>query len=207
MTQYSLAIKFDNAGLAALHAAGQLVTLVKSVQGGSPVAWVSFKPMESNTVTWTESYSVYASSTLVEDGAQISTQSTQPANGGNTYKFDSGIFSSGTPGLPPTQYGVQNADPDFKIGSTAMVTSGLYQGAVVNGQSTKSPLNAVGVLYSETGKFTPVEKVQVFASNYQNNGLVISQVSSEALLVDLTNQADQTIHYNDATNQFAMGPL
>jgi hypothetical protein len=40
------------------------------------------------------------------------------------------------------------------------------------------------VPYLETGQFTPIEKVQVFAG-----------------------QLTQTIHYNDATNQFALGPL
>lgn len=207
MAQYSLTIQFDNGGLQALNAAGQLVTLVKSVPDGSPVAWVSFEPMENNTITWTDSYSVYASTTKVESGVQITTQSTQPAEGGNTYTFAGGQFNQGTKGLSPTQYAVRNNDPKFQIAGITMVTSGLYQGAVVNGQSTKSPLNAVGVLYANTATFTPVEKVQVFASYYQNNGLVISRVVDEALLVDLTDQTTQTIHYNDATNQFAPGSL
>ena len=34
-----------------------------------------------------------------------------------------------------------------------MITSGLYQGAVVNGNTSNSPLNAVPVLNNEIGTF------------------------------------------------------
>ncbi|MGH3680224.1 MAG: hypothetical protein ACRDT2_08230 [Natronosporangium sp.] len=207
MSTYELTIQFDNQGLATINAASQLVTLVKSVGNGRPVAWVAFHPMESNQVTWTETYSVYSSTTQIQDGAQIQTQSTQPAVGGNTYTFAAGQFGIGQANLPAASYGVTDNDPNFEVDGVQMITSGLYQGAVVNGQATQSPLNAVAVPYLETGQFTPVEVVQVFASSYQSNGLVISAVSSQALTVDFTSQLTQTIHYNDATNQFAAGAL
>jgi hypothetical protein len=207
VSTYELTIQFDSQGLKTINAADQLVTMVKSVGNGRPVAWVAFHPMQTNVVTWTEAYSVYSSTSQIQDGAKIFTQSTQPAVGGNTYTLAAGQFDNGKPGLPAANYGVSNQDPNFQIDGVQMITSGLYQGAVVNGQSTASPLNAVAVPYLETGQFTPIEKVQVFASSYQNNGLVISAVSSLALTVDFTGQLTQTIHYNDATNQFAPGPL
>ena len=206
MPVYQLNIQIDEQGLNTLIQAGQLVTIVKSAGGGTPVVWVTFNPMMMNTVTWTEQYSVYASTTQIQDGAQIITQSTQPAVGGNTYTLSGGQFDNGQPGLPATQFGVTNNDPNFSVGGNQMVTSGLYQGAIVNGGSTASPLNAVGIPYQQSGTFAPSEQVQVFASYYQNNGLVISSVSALALRVDLT-QGPQTIHYDDASNQFAMGPL
>src|SRR5262245_57303979 len=113
MPTYQLTIQFDSQGLATLNEAGQLVTIVKSVSTGTPVAWVAFDPMESNTVTWTEQYSVYASTTQIQDGAQIITQSTQAAVGGNTYTLSGGQFDNGKPGLPATTYGVLNNDPNF----------------------------------------------------------------------------------------------
>jgi hypothetical protein len=209
MPTYTLAIQFDNNGLDTVNAAGQLVTIVKSVDSGTPVAWVAFNPMEANTVTWTETYSVYASNTQIQNNAKINTLSTQTAAGGNVYTLAGGHFDNGNPnsGLPATQYGVYNNDPAFTVGHVQMITSGLYQGAVVNGQSTQSPLNAAAVPYLENGYYTPIEIVQVFVSSIQNNGLVISEVISNALTVDLTSQVSQTIHYNDASNQFAPGPL
>jgi hypothetical protein len=207
MPTYELEIQFDDAGLKAINAAEQLVTLVKSAGAGRPVAWVSFHPMEANKIIWEETYSVYASTTQIQDGAQITTQSTRAAVGGNTYTLSEGTFDNGAPGLPAASYGVNNHDPNFMIDGVEMFTSGLYQGAQVNGQPTASPLNAVAIPYLESGTFTPIEKVQVFASSYQDNGIVISAVSSLALMVDLTKQTSQVIHYNDATNQFALGPM
>ena len=203
MTSYELTINFDSAGLTALSAAGQLVTIVKSVSTGTPVAWIAFEPEELNTITWTEEYSVYASTSNIVNGAQIMTSSTSPAVGGQTYSFVAGQFGVGEPGLPTTEYGVTNSDSAFLINGVQMITSGLYQGAVVNGETTASPLNATPILFNENATFTPVEKIQVFASSYQNNGLVISSVSGTALLVDLTTNPSQTIKYNDGTNQFS----
>jgi hypothetical protein len=209
MPTYGLTIQFDNRGLDTVNAAAQLVTIVKSVETGTPVAWVTFSPMEDNEVTWTNTYSVYASTTQIQNMAQIVTRSTQPAVGGNLYTLAGGHFDNGNPnaGVPATQYGVFNNDPPFYVGGIQMITSGLYAGAVVNGEATQSPLNAVAVPYLQHGYFTPIEKVQVFTSSIQNNGLVISQVISNALTVDLTTDPNQTIYYNAATNQFAPGQL
>lgn len=114
----------------------------------------------------------------------------------------------GTPVLPPTQFGVADNDPAFTIGNIPMITSGLYQETIVNGEMSQSPLNAAGVLYGDpAATFTPIEQVQVFASTYRNSGIVISGVTGHALTVDLTQQPTQTIYYNDATNQFAPGVL
>lgn len=207
MPEYSLEIQFDDAGLKTLELADQYVTLVKSTGRGRPVAWVSFRPMQHNLVNWTEEYSVYASTTQIQEGAQIFTQSTRPAVGGHTYALQGGRFHDGAPGLPATNYGVHNVDPHFTIRDVPMVTSGLYQGAVVNGSTTASPLNAIAVPYFETAVFTPVERVQIFASSYQDNGLVISRVSSLALTVDLTTHPSQVVHYATGTNQFTPGAL
>lgn len=208
MTDYKLDINIDSQGLHTIQAAGQVVTLVKSVGGGGnmPVAWLSFHPMQSNTLTWTNQYSVYASSTKIQANARIVSQSTQLATGGSTYTFSGGQFDYGkSNGLTIVQYGVENQDADFLVDGMAMITSGLYQGAVVNGGAKSSPLNAVEVPYNESGTFTPKEVVQVFVSNYQDNGMVISSVTSKSLTVDLTSSPSQTIHYDDHSNQFVGG--
>lgn len=206
MPTYQLNIQVDASGLSTIAAAGQAITIVKSVGSGQPVSWVSFQPMENNTVTWTEVYSVYASSTKIQEGAKIVTLSTVPAAGGNSYRLSGGKFETGEPTLAASSYGVANEDSGVKIDGLQIATCGLYQGAVVNGQSDSSPLNAVAVPYNENALFTPIERVQVFTSSTHSNGLVISTVASEALAVDFTTQLTQSIYYNDATNQFALQP-
>lgn len=208
MPTYTLNIQIDDAGLQAITQSGQKVTIVKSVpRGGESVAWILFPPLEMNMITWTEEYSVYASTTNIQAGATIETQSLKCAAGGNMYPFENSQFKNGIRDLEPTQYGVQNLDPDIRTGPVAMITSGLYQGAMVNGEESVSPLNAIGVLYNENAIFTPIETIQVYLSLYQHNGQIISEVSSNALTVQFTNQTTQTIHFNDRTNTFAPGPL
>ncbi len=207
MPTYELDIAVDDTGLTQIAAAGQQVTIVKQVPGGELVAWILFTPLESNSITWTETYSVYASATNIEDGATIVTESTAPAAGGSTYSFESGQFAAEVPGISDSDYAVVDNDADIVINGVEMITSGLYQGAVVNGNSSSSPLNAVPVLYNETATFTPIETIQIFLSSYDNNGMVISEVASDALTVTYTTDLVQQIYFDDATNTFQMGSL
>jgi hypothetical protein len=204
MPSYSLVIQISNAGLKTIQDASQQVALVKATASALPVVWVAFDPESDNTITWEENYFVYASTTHIDAGATIATMSTEPAQGGNTYMFQGGDFPSYKGGLPLTQYGVFNNDtrPQFKE-----ITAGLAQVAQGVGEGQPTPLNATIVPFNETGLYTPIEKVQVFAEASMNNGLVLSQVDGSALLVDFTTDPSQVIHYDDASNTFALGPL
>jgi hypothetical protein len=44
--------------------------ILKSVDVEKSVTWVAFKPFAQNTVTWTEQYGVYASTTEIQQGAK-----------------------------------------------------------------------------------------------------------------------------------------
>ena len=204
MTTYFLEIQFTSKGLATVNAAGQQVAIVKSTTPtSSPVVWVAFHPEMNNHVTWTEEYSVYGSNSEIVAGATISTASSFEALASESYPFVGGQFEAGVAGLEPTQYGVLNQDVNFP-----MLTAGLAQ--VPNGSGSSagpSPLNATLVPFGESGIYTPIEQVSVFALANANNGLVISSVQSQALLVDLTETTSQTIHYDDQLNVFAPGPL
>jgi hypothetical protein len=205
MPSYSLEIQFDQAGLQTLQDASQKVSLVKATQPSAlPVVWVAFTPEEDNTITWDEEYSVYASTTHIDAGATINTSSTAPAQGGRTYMFQGGDFPSSKGGLPLTQYGIFNNDSDPQF---AEITAGLAQVANGSGSNRPNPLNATVVPYNENGLYTPIEKLQVFAAASMNNGLVISEVQGNALLIDFTTNPSQVIHYDDASNTFQLGPL
>lgn len=206
MSNYELDITFDQAGLIALTAAGQSVTIVKQTAGSKPVAWITFTPQMANAITWTEQYSVYSSTTNTQSGAVIVTSSSTSAIGGSSYNLNaSGFFDPGVSGaVGTTQYQIENSDPTLMIGTTAMVTGGLVQGANVNGSVVSAPMCAVGILFNQTALFTPIETINVFTSSYSNNGMVISQVAGNALTVTYTTNAKASIKYNDQNNQFIL---
>ncbi|WP_394689825.1 hypothetical protein [Hoeflea sp.] len=206
MPTYELDITFDQAGLDALSASGQKVTIVKQSSGGKPTAWITFTPQLANSVTWTEQYSVYSSTTNAQAGAKIITSSEADAIGGSSYTLNtSGYFDPGVSGVVgPTQYQIINGDPDLMIGTTPMVTGGLVQGASVNGTTVSSPMCAVGILYNQTAMFTPIETILVYTSSYSDNGIVISSVAGNALTVTYTTNTTAGIKYNDQNNQFIM---
>ena len=201
---YQLNISIDNQGLQNIYAAGQRVTIVKSVTtnplagGNLPVAWVTFMPLNNNNISWIETYSIYASAVSIVAGATLSqNSSTQPGiQPGWTYTLQNGFFS-GAAGSGSTF----NAANQWQGGP--ITTFGLAQPATVNNVNVLAPLNATTVLYNQTASFTPIENVSIFLSSYSNNGVVISQVASNALPVSLSSQAPvANIGFNDATNTF-----
>ena len=202
--QYQLSIDIDSKGLSAIYAAGQTVTLVKSVtsnpvaSGNLPVAWLAFSPLQTNIVTWIENYSIYASTTQLQSGATIMMTSVTPSSvqPGWTYTLQNGSFTGASGGGASTFNALNQMN-------TYPFNFGLAQQAYVNNVQTTAPLNAVPVLYTQTASFTPIETISVFLSSYTNNGVVISQVAGNALTVQLTSQSPSaTIGFNDATNQF-----
>jgi hypothetical protein len=204
MATYTLKITFDQAGLAALSQVGQKVTIVKQTTVGKPIAWISFTPQLSNTITWTEQYSVYCSTSNLQAGATIQTSSTANAVGGSQYVVNSsGYFDPGIPNTTdPNTYEISNHDPALTVNGVEMITAGLLQGASVNGAPVTAPMCAVGILYNQDGLFTPIETIQVFTSSYSNNGMVISSVAGSALQVTYTTNSTANIQYNDQNNKF-----
>ena len=207
MSNYQLNISFDNQGLQAITQAGQSVTIVKQTStAGKPVAWISFQPQQANTITWTEQYAVYSSTTNIQSGAQIITSSTANAVGGSSYTVNSsGFFDPGVQGATSTNsYEIINQDPLLMVNGIEMVTAGLVQAAAVNGSSLAAPMCAVPILYNQSGAFTPIETIQVFTSFYANNGMVISSVAGNALTIQYTTNTTASIKYNDQTNTFIL---
>jgi len=210
MTTYQLSIDIDQAGLSAIYTSGQRVTLVKSVTsfpgstGNLPVAWISFNPMEGNLITWTENYSVYATTTQIAGGAQIVMSSSTPAQEGIMYALENGAFSN-IAGGAPSVYNVKN------MMEPGNFNFGLAQDVEINGVPVSAPVSASPVLYNETATFTPIETISVFLTSYTNNGVVITQVASNACTIILTSQnPTASLTFQDSTNTFiqnASAPL
>jgi len=201
--QYGLNISIDSTGLSRIYSSGQAVTIVKSVvsnpvsTGNLPVAWISFQPLQENAVTWVENYNIYATTTLLSAGATIVQTSVTgtPVQTGWTYTFGQGQFTGATGGSTLTFNMSNQQQGSFNFG--------LSQQATVNNITINAPLNAIPVLYNEGATFTPQENVSIFLSNSVNNGVVLSQVASNALSVTLTSQnPTANIAFNDANNTF-----
>jgi len=200
--QYQLNINIDSASVSAVNKVDQQVTIVKSVTpslsgGNLPVAWLTFTPLMFNTVTWVENYNLYSTTQQLQAGATISM--TSIADGtiqpGWLYTFANGVFN-GANGTGST-FNIQNSDNSYPL------SFGLAQQATVNGQSAYAPLNCVPVLYNQQVSFTPIETLSIFLSNYTDNGVVISQVAGNALVVELTSQQPTaTIGFNGTNNTF-----
>lgn len=201
--QYQLNISIDSKGLGQIYAAGQSVTLVKSVvanplqSGNLPIAWVSFQPFQQNAITWIENYNLYATTTQLTAGATIVQTSVTgaPVLTNWTYTFAQGQFT-GAQGGSASTFNMINQQQ-------GMFSFGLAQQAVVNNVPVIAPLNAVPVLNNESASFTPQENVSIFLSMISNNGVVLSQVASNALTVTLTSQsATANIGFTDSSNTF-----
>ncbi|KDM90239.1 hypothetical protein [Photobacterium galatheae] len=201
MSSYNLNINIDSNDVRIINQSQQKIVLVKTVGGssGSKVAWVTFSPFEHNEVSWTEQYGVYASSTQVQNGAEIyKTSAVNPATSEVVYPFENGTFGSPQSGGQTNSYGISN---QYSQG----FTFGLAQSVTANGNVyDASPLNAVPVLSKQNAIFTPVEKLEVYLQANFNNGVVISQVSSSALALDFTNNSNITIRYDATLGKFVI---
>jgi len=206
MSQYGLTIQFETADVHNINKECKKLTIVKKVggQSGNQVAWITFNPFENNEVNWTEKYGVYASSTEVKAGATIAKISAvNPASDACLYPFETGAFNDPETGIDPNDYAVKNMYKDGK-----QFTFGLAQSVTANGSKfDASPLNAIAGFPSDKLIFTPIEVVSVFLHAHYDNGVIISNVDSEGLEVDLTDVPEQTIHYDHNSGLFVPGPL
>ena len=202
MTTYSLTINCTDADVERIDTNNERIIVVKQTKSDKPVIWQSFRAFPLNILEWEETYSIYASNTSMEvDHTLIQTSAKHNIQTDVLYLFKSNQFYA-SKGGKPGEYTCQNLD-DMDL------TFGLAQAASLNGSSTGgiTPINGEIILNTQTVGFTPVEKINVYIGKYTDNGIVISEVASNALLVDLTgpDNAKQIIHFDG--NQFVSGGL
>lgn len=198
MPSYTLNIDIDSSDLNPIYNAGELITITKQTSSGSAVAWVAFSPFENNTVTWTDSYALYASNTSIQAGAVISQMSNVAATPGSLYPFANGAFgaSSPDPTLPPNTYEISNGMPQFP-----QLTFGLAQGVQVNGTGfPNNPINAQPVPASQTATFTPYDTISVFLMSQVQTSQVLTTVVSKSIQLTFGGSTtSQTISYDAQT--------
>ncbi len=201
MAHYELIIQFDTSDAREINQHQHKVAIVKEVEGsqkGTDVIWVAFSPFELNEVKWDVDYGIYVSENEVQNGVSIYKCSTvNPAKPELLYPCEWGTFGAPISKLEgENTYGIRNQ-------YAKNLTFGLAQSVTANGDKyTANPLNAVSVLSKEKVIFTPYEKLKVFLHAEFDNGVVISDITSDALSVDLTKNSIQTIKYNKQMGTF-----
>lgn len=186
MPDYSLTLNINNDDLKRIRSGQYNVILAKPVGNGNPnVAWLSFDPLGTNTIKWTELFGLYASTVKLVHGATIDkVSSINPAQDGVAYEFSaSATFdpaSAGTPEPPKGSYLVENTMP---FAAYPSLTMGLTQDATVNGQThAGNPLNAVEVLSQFDVVFTPFTTVYIWLEANLQSQTVITKITDKAAI-------------------------
>jgi len=201
---FELEINLTTDQVHALFAAGQRVTIVRRVagEGNTIVAWVALSPVESNNVTWTDSYYIYATTSMLTPGTQLvqAIETDDPAILGHEYALSFNVFADqGSKIMYTGQYAASNESRQNRF------SFGLSQDALVNGEPVRPPICAIPVLNNNVATFVPSQNLSVYMSNTIHNGVVVSSVSSTATAVNLTTQHNKgTLTYDDTNNQFAV---
>lgn len=181
---YSLKLHIDPIDLATLKQAALNIILAKPVQEQSDpnVVWQSFDPFSDNSVDWAEVFGMYASTTSISHGAQISKVSTiDPAQDGAYYDFSQYATFVGPetgPGAP--QGGTYKVNNNMPVANYRALTFGLMQSATINEQSSGlKPLNAASIPANLTAEFTPLTTVYIWLQARIQSETVITDVYSK----------------------------
>ena len=204
MSKYRLNIDFSKGeDLDLIYKAMEKVILVKHTEGNtdSQVAWVTFSPLMRNTIDWETDYAVYASTSEVQNGAQINMLSDMMASPTVMYNFEDGYFkkpeSSGVIG--PNTYAVNNNYKEKQV-----LTFGLAQGVSVNNEAfPNKPINAILVPFGQSAQMSPMEKIDVYLMRNIQTSTVVSKIYSPVLTVTYKgDEFEHSIEYNANTGKF-----
>jgi hypothetical protein len=213
---YTLTINIDNPGLTQIASAGEYVTIMQLVTPyaqsttassvrvsdvaaiPTAVAWVAFTPFNSNTVTWSDSYAIFASNGAPAVGSAITmnSQTSGAAQLGWTYTLQSGRFT-----------GQSGSGSGYIVANQQTGTSGgIYFGlatqpTINNTPQGLLPMNAFYVAYNQNGWFLPTQQISIFVSTCQTSGSAIP-VLGGGTLIDFSNTSSATVQFDDATNSF-----
>lgn len=183
MPNYRLQLLIDNDVLPIIKGAGQRITLAKPVSSGSPnVIWLSIDPFSSTEVSWEEQYGIYASTTAIQQGAEITklSETDFPAQDGAYYALNwAAVFNGPFPGekVPRGSFGAQN---DVPFNQYPSLTFGLTQNALINQKAAdRKPISATPVLATQFAAMTPFTNVYIWLQ---------STFASETIITTITGQ-------------------
>jgi hypothetical protein len=202
MSGFTLTVLFTATDTQSINAAGLKVTLVKGSHPSptqSTPLWLQFSPFETNTLTWTDTYGVYASPDPVQQETPITASSTVfVAESGVVYPFSNHVFEAPQGTIDPAYYAAHNL-------SGETLTFGLLQQAVVNDLLiAPAPVSAQSCPDQAVASFMPTDTISVFLHKEVDTGTVMVVTESPALTLDMASQPTQSIYYDG--NQFVVSP-
>ncbi|MBF0624923.1 MAG: hypothetical protein HQL82_08955 [Magnetococcales bacterium] len=207
MASYTLIIGFSATDLKSFYATGTNLVLANPVQGLTwpNVAWLVFQPLESNSVTWSTAYGLYASGVDVTPGAVLKTLSRYPAplTMGWQYTYlANGMF--GPPQNIGLTAGVAVLDQYDNRSNKGYLTFGLNQDATVNqSATTANAVSAQGIVYQTAGTLIPSNTVCLWLqAGVVSNSVVQVVPGVVTCLTFSSGSTTQTLTYQSSTGQF-----
>jgi hypothetical protein len=209
MPEYTLKTEFTQEDLNRFYATGSNVVVAKPNAGGAPnVAWVVYRPLLDNTMTWDEVYGIYASNADIVNGALL-TQMSQtgiPASDGKVYPLTpAGYFGPPSSGGTPGSYTVKNEYDNLPKG---YITIGLYQNAMVNGMAaTGNAVSAALTQFNFTTTITPYTTIYLWIQSQVKSNSVVSTVTSPQTQVTFGGSITEvSLAYDPTSGTFVPAP-
>jgi hypothetical protein len=205
--EFSLKINIKPDDLSVINTTGMLVSLAKPVNTGKPnVIWVTLKPYQTNEITWTEEYGIYAAAqTELQNGATINkmTELPPPVSNANAYFFQNGLFQidSNTPTPADGSFLIVNRIPKSESPFTIF---GLTQTPVIGGKPQEPAfINAAPVMAQLHVTFQPLTTIYVWIQNRYTSGTVITDIESDAVALQFSSATPtHTIRYDGDKGYF-----
>lgn len=210
MPSYKLNTAFTQDDLTRFLASGSNVVVAKPNNGSQPnVAWVVYRALLNNTLTWDEEYGIYASNTDLTDSGALLTQMSKsefPALDGKVYSLTAaGFFGPPNSGGVPGSYTATN---DYNNLPKGYLTFGLFQNAVVNGVTANgNAVSAAAVQYNYTAVITPYTTVYLWMQSQVVSNSVLTVVTSPMTKVVFGGSITEiSLAYDAATGLFITPP-
>jgi hypothetical protein len=166
---FTLTLEIAEASHRLLVGSGMRLVVAKTAAGSAPgVAWLAWDPAPVNTVTWNETYGIYAAEIPEHDGAPIRlVASVYPARERSIYPYRHAAFAEplASQRIPPRHFDVCNE-------ATSSTAFGLLQAAAINGEFVRSPVNAVVLPHSFTADFAAVTTLHVWTQTAVAGGTI-----------------------------------
>ncbi len=210
MPDYRLRLLIDPDALPAIRAAGQRITLARTVNSIRlpSVIWLSLDPFESTEVQWTGQYGIYASTTDIQHGAPITklSETGMPAQDGMSYALTSAATFNGPLSGFHIARGCYAARNDIPFTSHRALTFGLTQSALVNQTpAERKPVSAMRVLSGRMADMMPFGKIYVWLQTTFSSGTIITDLPETTSVADFGGKiTGLTLKYNTYRGMFLL---
>ncbi len=209
---FSVKFLIEPKDLEYIKAAQQRITLAKPVNSDTPsVIWLSIDPFQSTDVQWTEQYGIYASTTQIAEGANITklSETPFPAQDGAYYTLSAattfnGPFPGG--GVARGSFGADNGVPNSAY---PVLTFGLTQNAMINQRpAERKPLSATPVLATQFVNMTPYTIVYAWLQSQFTSETIITRITGKRAKITLGGSVNSvTLKYSPELGMFVPSTL